>query len=313
MLLRVRAIVYQAERINAYELVDPGGAMLPAFTAGAHVDVHVPGGLVRQYSLANDPRERHRYVIGVLKEVAGRGGSRSFHDNVKAGDLLQVSEPRNNFALVPDARSYLLIAGGIGVTPLMAMVTALDAAGSRFTLHYCSRAPETTAFRAELAAHAAAGRVLYHHDGGDPRQGLDVAGLLKEHVEGTHLYCCGPAGLMKAVADAAAHWPSGTVHFEYFAPLPPPQGQVDGEFKVKIASSGAVFDVPKDKTILEVLRANGVSVESSCEAGTCGTCATGYREGIPDHRDFVLTDDQQAKFLMVCCSRSKSELLVLDL
>jgi vanillate O-demethylase ferredoxin subunit len=313
MMLRVRAIFYEAERINAYELVDPSGALLPAFTAGSHIDVHLPGNFLRQYSLANDPREQHRYVIGVLKEVAGRGGSKSFHDNVKVGDLLQASAPRNNFALVPDARSYLLIAGGIGVTPLMSMVTALGNAGADFALHYCARAPEQTAFRDKLAGHAAAGRVTYHYDGGDPRQGLDVAGLLEAHGAGTHLYCCGPAGLMKAVGDAAAHWPPGTVHFEFFAPLPQPQGQVDGEFKVKIASSNSVFAVPADKTILEVLRANGLSVESSCEAGTCGTCCTGYLEGTPDHRDFVLTDDQQAKFLMVCCSRSKSELLVLDL
>jgi vanillate O-demethylase ferredoxin subunit len=313
--VRVCRITLEAAGINSYELVDPNGRDLPPFTAGAHVDAHLPGGIVRQYSLCNPPSERHRYVVAVLNEIAGRGGSRAMHEQVRAGDLLTVSEPRNNFPLREEAKRHVLIAGGIGATPLLAMVHRLTAVGAAFDLHYCTRMADKTAFRGVLALVAGA-RVHYHHDGGDPSRGLDVAKLLWTHEMGTHLYCCGPAGLMAAVKAASAHWPAGSVHFEFFAPPPAaPAGQAgaDAAFEVRLASSGESFIVPPDKSILQALREHGRDADSSCEAGTCGTCMTGYLEGEPDHRDFVLDDDQRRQNLMICVSRSKSAVLVLDL
>jgi vanillate O-demethylase ferredoxin subunit len=312
--LRVRAVCCEAEGINSYDLVDPKEADLPPFTAGAHIDVHLPGNVIRQYSLCNDPRERHRYVVAVLREATGRGGSQTMHRDVRAGDLLAVSAPRNNFPLAETAARHLLIAGGIGVTPLVAMIHRLQSIGADFTLHYCTRAPEKTAFTGALAALIRAGRVIVHHDYGNPANGLDVARLLAQHAPGTHLYCCGPSGLMAAVKSAAAGWPAGTLHFEYFAaPAVARDPAAAGEFQVRVASTGQLIAIPKDKSILETLREHGLSIESSCEAGACGTCQTRYLDGEPDHRDYVLTDEDQKKFLMVCVSRAKSAILTLDL
>ena len=314
--LDVSAVTDEAEDIKSYELVDPEGHDLPPFTAGAHIDVHVDG-LIRQYSLANDPEERHRYVIGVLFEAAGRGGSKAMHQSVRVGNVVLVSEPRNNFPLAEDASRHLLLAGGIGVTPLVAMVTRLRTTGAEFTMHYCTRSPEKTAFMDKLSPLVAEGRVVVHHDGGDPSQGLDIAALLERHEPGTHLYYCGPPGFMAAAEKAATHWPKGTVHFEYFT-LPeeadPAAAEAESKpFQIKVASSGNVHDVPADKTIVDVLLENGVDVETSCESGLCGTCRTRYLEGDPEHHDMVLEDDEQAEYVMVCCARSKGPLLVLDL
>lgn len=312
--VRLHSVEREADEIASFELVAPDGRDLPPFAAGAHVDVHLPGDLVRQYSLCNPPGERHRYVVAVLREPGGRGGSRAMHDAVRAGDLLTISEPRNNFPLREEARRHVLVAGGIGATPLLAMVYRLNAIGADYELHYCTRTAEKTAFRAVLDR-IAGPRVRYHHDGGDPSKGLDVAKLLWTHEMGTHLYCCGPAGLMAAVKTASGHWPVDTVHFEFFAPVATPAGQAaaDGSFEVKLAASGESFVVPPDKTILQVLRDHGYDLDSSCESGTCGTCMTAYLAGEPDHRDFVLDDDQRQSHLMVCVSRARSAALVLDL
>lgn len=318
--LRVRSVTYEAEDINTYELVDPSGGDLPPFTAGAHIDVHV-GGLIRQYSLSNDPSERHRYVVGVLYEPDGRGGSKAMHETVHAGDMVKISEPRNNFPLAGRAGHHILLAGGIGVTPMMAMVAELQSRRSKFTLHYCTRSPEKTAFSDQLADLVAEGRVVVHHDGGDPSQGLDLKALLAEQDSGTHLYYCGPAGFMQAAENAAAHWSKGSVHFEYFSVPDEPDADApttdapvgDDAFQIKLASSGAVFDVPAEKSIVDVLRDNGIEVDTSCESGLCGTCQTKYLEGEPEHHDLLLDDEEQQEFVMVCCARSKSPLIVLDL
>ena len=317
MQLLVRSIALEAKGINAYELVDPAGAALPPFTAGSHIDVKLAGNFIRQYSLCNDPRERHRYVIGVLNVVGGRGGSKSMHESVRVGDLLNISAPRNNFSLAQGASRHVLLAGGIGVTPMMAMVETLSARGADFSLLYCSRSPELTAFRDRLKRHAKAGRVVFHHDEGDPARGLDVVAALREHEPGTHLYCCGPGGLMKAVAAATAHWPAGTVHFEFFstpvaAAAPLRQADRPDIFQVRLASNGAVYTVPPDRSIVEVLRENGVECETSCEAGICGTCRTRYLEGSPEHHDFLLSDEEHEEFVLICCARSQSDMLVLD-
>ena len=202
MLLRVNAITDETPSIKTFELVDPDGVDLPAFSAGGHVDVTLPDGQVRQYSLCNAPAERHRYLLGVLREAKGRGGSRQMHECVAVGDLLQVSMPRNNFPLDGAATRHLLIAGGIGVTPLMAMVHSLRVLGADFVLHYCTRDAAQTAFREFVTGDGMASRVRLHHDGGVPGRGLDVAALLATVVPGTHVYCCGPAGLMATIRDA---------------------------------------------------------------------------------------------------------------
>lgn len=324
--LQVRQITYQATGINSYELVHPDGDDLPPFTAGAHIDFFFRDGSVRQYSLCNDPHERKRYLIAVLREADGRGGSQALHERVHVQRQVYVGAPRNNFPLRQDARRHVLLAGGIGVTPMMSMLAELRDAGADYALHYCTKAPAFTAFRPELAPLVADGRAVVHHDGGDPGKGLDIAGLLRDHEAGTHLYYCGPAGFMRAAAAATAHWPEGTVHFEYFTAAAAPRtsitqaelsavddGAVGIGFQVEIASTGATYFVPNDKSIVQVLAEHGIQVEVSCQSGLCGTCTTRYLSGEVDHRDLVLPDDQRSEFLTVCCSRAKSRVLVLDL
>jgi vanillate O-demethylase ferredoxin subunit len=214
MLLRIRSITYLAARINAYELVDPGGHDLPRFAAGAHISVRLAEGLVRDFSLWNDPAEHGRYCIAVLREGPG---SAQLHDRTRVGDLIEGSLPRNNFPLTEDAERHLLIAGGIGITPIMAMIAELRRRRAEFRVHYCTRSPEETAFLDDLAVLAAQGVVQFHHDGGDPKRGLDLVATLRERRSGTHLYYCGPGGMMAGAAAASAHWPPGTVHCEFFA------------------------------------------------------------------------------------------------
>ena len=316
--VRVRSITYQGEFINAYEVVDPDGAALPPFTAGAHIDLHFRDGRIRQYSLCNDPAERHRYVFAVQREEAGRGGSAAIFEKIHVGRILTISDPRNNFSLAKDAEHHLLLAGGIGVTPMMAMVRHLETIGAPYTLHYCTRTPQRTAFRDELADLIAAGKVVLHHDQGDPRRGLDVAGLLAEPKPGWHVYYCGPEGFMNAIRAATGAWPKANVHFEYFStpatsPADAAHGPAVGAFQIKIASTGAVYDVPDDKSIVEVLRVHGIEVETSCESGLCGTCKTRYIEGAPEHHDFILDDDEKGEYVMICSARSLTPLLLLDL
>lgn len=314
--VRVTKVVDEAEDIRSYELVDPDGASLPDFTAGAHIDFVLPSGLIRQYSLANDPIEQHRYRIAVLREVEGRGGSAEVHEVIKEGDLIEITEPINNFPLSDHAKHHLLIAGGIGITPVLSMALQLQREGQPWTLHYCTRTESKTAFTGELLAEPYRDRVTIHHDQGDPAQGLDVKALLAEVVPETHVYCCGPAGLMRAVREAGEHWPTGTQHFEHFAVDESELSDAPiGAFKVEIASTGQVLDVPADKSLLDVLEANGFEVPSMCTEGLCGTCLVDVLEGEPDHRDFVLDDEEKEanNIMTVCCSRALSPKLKLDL
>ncbi|MDB5841065.1 MAG: iron-sulfur protein [Herminiimonas sp.] len=317
MEVRVKSITWEAPGIHTYELVPLRPEPLPPFTAGAHIDVILPGGVARQYSLHNPPRERHRYLVSVLHLPAGRGGSDALHRNTKAGDILAISEPRNHFELIEGAARYVLVAGGIGVTPLIAMVARLAELQADHVLHYCCRSRDSAAFSAALEPLVADGRVVFHEDGGVPGNGLNVMRLFSECAQGTQVYCCGPAGLMSAVRTATSHWPAGTVHFESFsAPAlsaPPPGVAGEVEFEVELASTGRVIPVPHHQTMLEALRAHGVDLDSSCEAGTCGTCMTRYCEGEPDHQDYILGAEEQQEFLMVCVSRSKSRRIKLDL
>lgn len=301
-----------AQGIHRFLLRDPAGAELPAFTPGAHLLLEVPCGLVRKYSLCNDPAERDRYVIAVKRETAGRGGSASMTAEARVGMRLAVAPPRNDFPLDARASSVLFIAGGIGIAPIMSMLRHLDATGgARCKLVYCTRDPQSTAFRDELLAPQYHGRVQVHHDGGDPARQFDLWPLL-ERPAGRHVYCCGPRTMMDAVRDMTGHWSSSAVHFESFVDGTATHKASDTAFRVRLARSGEVVDVPADWSILDALRAAGHEVASSCESGSCGTCRTRLLAGDADHRDLVLTDAERADNIMVCVSRARSDELVLD-
>jgi ferredoxin-NADP reductase len=312
MQLRVRSITYLAEAINGYELVDPRGRDLPRFAAGAHVDLRF-GDFVRQYSLCNDPAERRRYCIAVLREEASRGGSRYVHDTIRIGDLIEVSMPRNNFPLESEAEQHLLIAGGIGIAPIMSMIAELQRRRADFQLHYCTRSAARTAFGDDLAPIAADGRVHFHYDGGDPARSLDIGALLRDPPAGAHLYYCGPAGLMAAAAEATKGWPAGTVHCEFFTAPPAASVVEDKPFRVRLAKRGVEYEIPVGQTIVGVLRRHGIVVPTSCELGYCGACVTRYLAGEPDHRDQVLREYGRGRFVLICCARSKTPVLDLDL
>jgi len=311
MPLRVTRNDAIAVGIHLLEFRAAAGKQLPEFSAGAHITIRVPNGLLRKYSLCNDPAERDRYQIAVKRESNGRGGSCSLIDNVKPGDELIVSAPANDFGLPPRAQDFLFIAGGIGVTPMMAMIHETLAQGKRFRLFYCSRSPETTAFRAELGAPRFKEMVTIHYDQGDPSRSLDLRPVLAERKNREHLYCCGPRPLMEAVRAMTDHWSPTAVHFEAFSEAETHKAD-DRPFKVKLTRSGEVLDVPTDKTILEVLRERGLDVPSSCETGTCGTCRTRLLEGEADHRDLVLAEHERKDAIMICVSRARSEEITID-
>jgi len=328
LMVRVRSIVYQGENINAYELVDPAGGLLPSFEPGSHIDLYFRDRRVRQYSMCGDPRDRTKYVCAVQREPQGRGGSKAIFERVHVGRILAISKPRNNFPLHKEAKRHVLLAGGIGITPMISMIHWLQASGQPFVLHYCTRTPERTAFLGELRPLVERKLAFIYHDEGVPGRGLEITQLLSAWEEGTHLYYCGPNGFMSAVRKAAAHWPTGAVHYEYFAPSPdalesmtavePVRTSDMAEaigvgFQVKLVRSGRVFDVPNDKSIVEVLRENGVEVQTSCESGLCGTCRTRYLDGVPDHRDYILSQQEKARDMLICCSRAHSQMIVLDL
>jgi phthalate 4,5-dioxygenase reductase subunit len=311
MPLRVTRNEPIADGIHLMEFRDPAGAPLPEFSAGAHIAIRVPNGAVRKYSLCNDPAERDRYAIAIKREVNGRGGSSNLIDTVKTGDDLMVAAPVNDFALPQRAQDFLFIAGGIGITPIMAMIRQVRAEGKRFRLFYCTRSPETTAFFDELNGPEFKGKVVIHHDHGDPTCALDLKPILAERKNREHLYCCGPRPLMEAVREMTDHWSPTAVHFEAFSEAETHK-TTDTPFKVRLAKSGDVLDVPTDKTILEVLRAHGLDVPSSCETGTCGTCRTKLLAGEADHRDLVLAAHERADTIMICVSRAKSHAITID-
>ena len=305
----------EADGVCSYELVSADGAPLPPFTAGAHIDVHVGGGIVRQYSLCNAPHETHRYLIGVLREPASRGGSSAMHERIAEGAELDVSVPRNHFGLAGGTHHSVLFAGGIGITPLLAMAEHLHAHGLPFTLHYSARSAARAAFRGRLDEAPFAARVRLHIDEEGTR--LDVTAALSACPPGTHLYVCGPAGYIDHVLGTARAlgWGDDRLHREYFGAAPAVEEAGERAFDVRIASSGNTYSIPPGRTVVQVLAEHGVDVPVSCEQGVCGTCLTRVLDGIPEHRDLYQTEEEQAandKFTP-CCSRAKSALLVLDL
>ena len=314
--VRVARKAVEAQDIVTLELVAVDGSALPAFGAGAHVDVQLPGGVTRQYSLCNDPQETHRYLIGVLRDPASRGGSRAVHDLVQEGEVLQIGAPKNHFGLAHEAKKSLLLAGGIGVTPILCMAERLAITGAAFEMHYATRSPVRTAFRQRIAAASFASKVQFHFDDGDAAQKLNLGQLLAQPEAGTHLYVCGPKGFMDAVLNTAREkgWPEAQLHYEFFG-AEVAKSERDASFEIKLASSGRIVMVPKDQTVTQALAAAGVEIMMSCEQGVCGTCLTRVLEGVPDHKDSYLTPEEQAandQFLP-CCSRAKTPQLVLDL
>jgi ferredoxin-NADP reductase len=299
-----------ADDVVRLVLRHPDGYELPAWAPGAHVDLVLADGLVRQYSLCGDPDDLSTLHVAVLREEAGRGGSRRVHDELGEGDVVHVRGPRNHFPLV-QADRYLFIAGGIGITPILPMIAQVEASGADWKLVYGGRTRSSMAFRAELQDRYP-GKVVLHPQ--DEAGLLDLPTLLAD-PGATAVYCCGPEGLLAAVEERCASLPKGTLHVERFAPK---EGAADGpreSFEVELAQSGTILTVPADRSVLDVVEDSGVQVLSSCQEGTCGTCETTVLSGIPDHRDSVLTDDEQAAndTMMICVSRSCSPRLVLEL
>jgi vanillate monooxygenase ferredoxin subunit len=314
--VRVARKCTEAEGICSFELVHAEGGALPPFTAGAHVEVHLPGGITRPYSLCNSPAETRHFRIAVLRETASRGGSAALHERVAEGDRLEIEAPRNLFQLADGAASHLLLAGGIGITPLLAMAEQLARQGADFRLHYCARTRSRAAFVEQIAQSAFADRVSFHFSEGDPAKRLDLGALLAAPPLGQHLYACGPAGFMDAVLGTARArgWPAAQLHHEVFGALPV-DSTGDQAFEVQLGAAGRVVLVPAGCSIVSALAQAGVNIPTSCEQGICGTCMTTVLDGTPEHRDQYLTPEEQAagELILPCCSRAKSARLVLAL
>lgn len=324
--LQVADVRAEARDVVLLELRAASGVALPPFEPGAHLEVELPNGLVRHYSLCSDWREREHYLVGVGRALNGRGGSQYIHQHVRRGMSLKASAPRNHFALDAQARGFVFVAGGIGITPIHAMVQWCEANRRPWRLVYAARSRQRAAFYEALRE--LPDRVQFHFD--DENAGLlDVQAALAGVEPGERIYCCGPAPLVKAVREATAHLPEGTVKFEFFTapadarpqarqeagPAAAPVGAADGAFRIELRRSGKCLDVPAGQSILEVLERHGHEVPFSCREGLCRTCETPIVEGTCEHRDYVLSSDERAagKSLMVCVSRSLQPLLVLDL
>jgi len=315
MQVRVKRISFEAENINSYELVAPGGGDLAPFTAGSHIDLHLSNGMIRSYSLVNEQSERHRYVIAVNKDAASRGGSSFIHETMRVGDIITISHPRNNFFLQENAAHSVLIAGGIGITPLLSMIRRLEALGRSWELFYVARTRSVAAFIDELNALRpdVSSNVDVTFDQEPPGRMLNLSAIVKDAPPDTHLYCCGPVPMLEAFELATAGRSSDHVHVEYFKAKEKPAAE--GGFEVKLARSNRTITVQAGKTILDALLDAGIAASYACTEGVCGTCETRVVEGIPEHRDLFLSKEEQAanKTMMICCSGSKSSTLVLDL
>ena len=315
--LRLNAIRYEAENINAYEFVASDGAALPPFTAGAHIEIDVGNGMTRCYSLSNAPSDRKRYVIVVAMDAKGKGGSKYFHEHAQVGKIYRVHPPRNNFALAERDGKSVLIAGGIGVTPIWSMAQHLERAGKPWGVYYRARGRQYAALLGDpfYAIHQDKIEVVYDDD--LARQGIGMAeyipGVVAREGEGCHYYCCGPAGMLDNFKQATAHLPPDAVHLEHFGAVA--EKAHAGGFDVILAKCGITVKVQTGKTILDTLLDNGIEVVNSCREGVCGACEVRVLDGTPDHRDAILSDAEKAagKTIFVCCSGSLSPSLTLDL
>ncbi len=313
--LQLSAIRHQAKGIHSFEFRRPDGGRLPAFSAGAHIDLHLQNGMVRSYSLCNAQIDSHRYVIAINRDRDSRGGSTFAQDQLKVGEIVTIGGPRNNFALTEDASHTVMIGGGIGITPLWCMTQRLDSLERSWELHYCARSQDSAAFLAELQALRADSRhgQLHLYFGDQTQKGrLDIPALVAATPPGTHFYCCGPAPMLADFERAAGQLPPPLTHVEHFAAKE--QSCTTGGFRVKLARSGRILDIGPGETVLDALLNAGVEVPYSCKEGICASCETQVLAGIPDHRDGVLTNEEKEAntVMMVCCSGSRSPLLVLD-
>lgn len=314
--VRVRATTYEAEGILGFELTPlPPATELPAFTAGAHIDLHLDNGLVRSYSLLNDPQERHRYCIAVNKDAKSRGGSRYLHDSLRTGSVLTIGAPRNNFPLDETAPHNVFIAGGIGITPMLGMIARSRTLGTPWTLYYSARTRQNAAFVAQAQAYAAesGGNLVLNFDQEPGGKMLDLKAIVQGLPTDAHVYCCGPIPMLEAYEQATASLPPERVHMEYFAAKD--AAATDGGYTVELRRSGKTLSVEAGQTILDALIAVGAEPPYSCREGICGTCEVKVLEGIPDHRDLVLSQAEKLANdrMLVCCSGAKSSKLVLDL
>lgn len=304
----------EADDIVSLELVPIDDCSLPSFEAGAHIDLHLPNGLIRQYSLCNSPSETHRYLIAILKDTESRGGSEAVHRLVNAGDEIEISAPRNLFPLNCEAKKTLLFAGGIGVTPILAMAETLHRLGKDFDMHYCAHSQSRAAFISRIQSSPFAEKVTSYF--ADKNQKIDAQAIIGAATAGTHLYVCGPSGFMTFIIDTATsqNWPKEHIHQEYFSAESVDKSH-DAAFVVEIKSTGKIIDISAKQSVLEALEEADIFLPVSCEEGICGTCVTGVLEGEPEHRDVFLTDAEKAANdqFTPCCSRSKSARLVLDL
>lgn len=315
LVLEISDIRAEACGVLLLELRDPQGAALPAFEPGAHLEIRLPNGLVRHYSISNDCRERDRYVIGIGRSPNSRGGSEYMHRSLCCGMRLEVSAPRNHFRLDPGLDRYLFVAGGIGITPIMSMVRWCIANQRPWRLVYAARSPQRAAFCDSLSQYGEA--VRFHFDALCGGAALDVREAMADVRDGEHVYCCGPGALMDAVQAQGRHLPPERLHFEYFAPpAPSADPAAPGKaFEIELRRRGVSFQVPEDKSILDVLEAHGISVPCSCREGLCRTCETTVLDGEIDHHDYVLSQEERdaGRSMVICVSRARSSRLVLDL
>lgn len=314
MALTVQSVEDVALGVKKFVLADRNGNPLPGFEAGSHIEIILPNGITRAYSLLNSPTETSRYVIAVHKSPDSAGGSLYMHEVLGAGDTVRAAPPRNNFELVETAAHACLIAGGIGITPILSMIHRLCQLGRSWELHYCARTREHAAFAGLLAelAKSSGNAVRFYFDLEPNGSRLDIGAVVAAACEGTHLYCCGPKAMLTNFEEATQAL-RDRAHVEYFEAKGP--AAREGGFVVVLEKSGLTLTVPPGASILDVVGDAGVSVSSSCREGICGTCETRVVEGVPDHRDALLSDaEKQAnRTMMICCSGSKSGRLVLDL
>jgi ferredoxin--NADP+ reductase len=309
---QVNGIRLEAKDVVSIELKDTRGNELPMFTAGAHIDLHLANGMVRSYSLLNAACERQRYVVGVLNDRKGRGGSRFIHERLRVGEILKCSAPRNNFALNEDASKTVLIAGGIGVTPIICMFDRLLKIGRPVELIYCARSRLEAAFLDKLTA--LGGNAHIHFD--DERGGApDLKSLLAHRPNDAHFYCCGPEPMIAAFEGACRDLAYRNVHLERFTPAGAAAPVQDLGYQVRLARRGITVDVPAGKALIDALEESGIDVTFSCREGVCGVCETRVLDGTPDHRDSVLTERERnsGQKMMVCVSGCKGNLLTLDI
>lgn len=314
--VRVRAVTYEAEGILGFELVPlPPVTELPGFTAGAHIDLYLPNGQVRSYSLLNDPEETHRYCIGINRDVNSRGGSHYMHMTVRAGSILTIGAPRNNFPLDMSAPVNVFIAGGIGITPMLGMIARSQALGTPWQLHYAARTRQHAGFLDVVARYKSqpGSEVHLNFDQEPGGQMLDLCAVINAMPAGAHVYCCGPLPMLEAYEQATASLPPERVHREYFAARE--AAATDGGYTVELARSHKTLRVKPGQTLLDCLIEAHAEPPYSCREGICGTCEVRVLEGTPDHRDLVLSTAEQAgnDRMMVCCSGAQSARLVLDL